>query len=68
MKKERLNFENGQEVDGSLGWCDLCNYSFGGSAAPRKSKHLNGKFYHLECYPAAVQIHLADLKLREVNC
>ena len=56
---------NGDEVVGSTGWCDLCNCSFGGSATMRISKHLDGKFYHLECYPKAVEIYLADLKLQD---
>lgn len=52
--------KNGDEIDGVPGWCALCNYHLGSS-----SKYLNGKFYHLGCYPQAVEIYLADLKLEK---
>lgn len=57
--------KNGDEILGATGWCDLCDYSFGGSATLRRVKYLNGKLYHPKCYPLAVKIYLADLKLKE---
>lgn len=61
--KDDIGLQNGAEVVGAIGWCDLCNISFGGSMTMRKAKYLDGKFYHPECYPTAVNIYLADKRL-----
>jgi hypothetical protein len=60
-------YEDGQEILGAVGWCSFCDILFGGSATPRRAIALNGKLYHPECYPRAVDIHLANLKLQEAN-
>jgi len=63
-----IKFENGQYVTGLHGsYCGLCSYSFGGSATICAGKYLDGKFYHLECYPKAVDIFLADKKIEKYN-
>ena len=61
----KINLKNGDMVEGALGWCALCNLTFGGSMTVRQAKYLDGKFYHLECYPAAVDVFLADKKLED---
>lgn len=58
---------DGELVKYVMGWCDLCNSSFGGSMTERPAKYLNGKFYHPTCFPEAVDIFLADKRLEELN-
>lgn len=65
-KEKKIEFRNGQEVTGLLStYCDLCDYSFGGSMTICRGKYLDGKFYHLKCYPMAVDIYFADKKIKK---
>ena len=56
--------EDGEEIMEVDGWCDLCSYSFGGSMTRRPAIHLQGKFYHPSCYPTAVNIYIANQRLK----
>lgn len=59
--------KNGDGLIGAVGYCALCSVSFGGSMTMRPAKYLDGKVYHPACYPQAVEIYLADKKLRDAE-
>lgn len=56
---------DGEEIVCCDGYCDLCNWAFGGSMTQRRAIHLQGKFYHPSCYPTAVNAYLATKRLKK---
>lgn len=66
-KPLKLNCENGTLLLKAYGSCDLCHQSFGGYATARPAKYLDGMLYHPSCYPMAVEIWLADQKVKNVK-
>lgn len=59
--------EDGDELTCVDGYCDLCNWTFGGSFTIRRAIHFQGKFYHQKCYPTAVNVYLTTKKLEKAK-
>ena len=61
-------YENGDRVNGLCGeYCAHCSYAFGGSGTSHMylGVFLNGKVYHPDCYITAVDLYIADRKLKD---
>ena len=63
-KADQNDSKDGELIELIHGYCDYCGVMFGYNG---KAKSLDGKYYHLWCYPKAVEVFLADKKLIQNN-
>ena len=60
-------YQNGEWITNAPEDCFYCRKTLSYYMYTIQSKYLNGKFYCIDCYPKAVDIYFADLRLQNTK-